>query len=105
MSQQVVRGLRQAGEDDEIGAVVLRIDSGGGGVVDSDSIDQAVRDLREKKGKIVIASFSNSAASGGYLSACHAYVRPSKHARHAIVRDLQLTVPTYLSQRRNHGAS
>jgi ClpP class serine protease len=68
----VVKGLRQAGEDDDIGCVVLRIDSGGGGVVDSDSIDQAVRDLREKKGKVVIASFSNSAASGGYLSACHA---------------------------------
>lgn len=51
--------------------MVLRIDSGGGGVVDSDSIDQAVRDLREKKGKIVISSFSNAAASGGYLAACH----------------------------------
>ena len=71
MLLQVVRGLRQAGEDDKIGCVVLRIDSGGGGVVDSDSIDQAVRDLREKKGKVVISSFSNAAASGGYLSACH----------------------------------
>lgn len=66
-----MRGLRQAGEDDKIGCVVLRIDSGGGGVVDSDSIDQAVRDLREKKGKVVISSFSNAAASGGYLAACH----------------------------------
>ena len=73
----VVRGLRQAGEDDDIGCVVLRIDSGGGGVVDSDSIDQAVRDLREKKGKVVIASFSNAAASGGYLAACHTWVRAS----------------------------
>lgn len=70
----VVRGLRQAGEDEDIGCVVLRIDSGGGGVVDSDSIDQAVKDLREKKGKVVVASFANSAASGGYLAACHAYV-------------------------------
>ena len=42
--------------------------------MDSDSIDQAVRDLREKKGKIVVASFSNAAASGGYMSACHAWV-------------------------------
>lgn len=50
---------------------MLRIDSGGGGVVDSDSIDQAVQDLKSK-GKVVVASFSNAAASGGYLSACHA---------------------------------
>lgn len=28
----VVKGLKEAGEDDSIGAVVLRIDSGGGGV-------------------------------------------------------------------------
>ena len=48
----VVRGLKEAGEDDTIGAVVLRIDSGGGGVVESDSIWAAVRDLREKHGKV-----------------------------------------------------
>lgn len=30
----VVKGLKEASEDDTIGAVVLRIDSGGGGVVE-----------------------------------------------------------------------
>ena len=63
----VVRGLKEAGEDDTIGAVVLRIDSGGGGVVESDTIWAAVRDLREKHGKTVVASFGNASASGGYL--------------------------------------
>lgn len=63
----VIRGLKEAGEDDTIGAVVLRIDSGGGGVVESDSIWAAVRDLREKHGKVVVASFGNASASGGYL--------------------------------------
>lgn len=62
----VVRGLKEAGEDDTIGAVVLRIDSGGGAVVDSDTIWGAVRDLREKYGKTVVASFGNASASGGY---------------------------------------
>lgn len=62
----VVRGLKEAGEDDTIGAVVLRIDSGGGSVIDSDTIWGAVRDLREKYGKTVVASFGNSSASGGY---------------------------------------
>lgn len=63
----VVRGLREAGEDDTIGAVVLRIDSGGGGVIESDTIWAAVRDLRQKYGKTVVASFGNASASGGYL--------------------------------------
>jgi signal peptide peptidase SppA len=67
----VVRGLKEAGEDESIGAVVLRIDSGGGGVVDSDTIWGAVRDLRERKGKTVVASFGNSSASGGYLVSTH----------------------------------
>jgi ClpP class serine protease len=46
--------------------VVLRIDSGGGGVVESDTIWAAVRDLRNK-GKTVVGSFGNASASGGYL--------------------------------------
>lgn len=58
--------MKEAGEDDTIGAVVLRIDSGGGSVIDSDTIWGAVRDLREKYGKTVVASFGNSSASGGY---------------------------------------
>lgn len=62
----VVRGLKEAGEDETIGAVVLRIDSGGGAVVDSDTIWGAVRDLREKYGKTCVASFGNASASGGY---------------------------------------
>jgi ClpP class serine protease len=62
----VVRGLKEAAEDDTIGAVVLRIDSGGGGVVESDTIHDAVLALRDK-GKVVVASFGNAAASGGYL--------------------------------------
>jgi signal peptide peptidase SppA len=67
----VIRGLKEAARDDEIRTVILRIDSGGGGVVESESIWDAVNQLRAK-GKIVIASFANAAASGGYLVATHA---------------------------------
>ncbi|GAA5935009.1 hypothetical protein JCM10213_000618 [Rhodosporidiobolus nylandii] len=66
----VVRGLKEAAEDDTIGAVVLRVDSGGGAVLDSDTIWGAVRDLKAK-GKVVVASFGNSAASGGYWVSTH----------------------------------
>lgn len=67
----MVRGLKEAAEDDEIGAVVLRLDTGGGGVIESDTIWSAVKDLREK-GKTVVASFGNASASGGYLVSTHA---------------------------------
>ncbi|GAA5902292.1 hypothetical protein JCM8208_007251 [Rhodotorula glutinis] len=67
----IVRGLKEAGEDETIGAVVLRIDSGGGAVVDSDTIWGAVRDLREKYGKTCVASFGNASASGGYWISTH----------------------------------
>lgn len=67
----IVQGLKEAGDDNTVGTVVLRIDSGGGGVIESDTIWGAVRDLRSK-GKVVIASFGNAAASGGYLIATHA---------------------------------
>ncbi|KAL8280683.1 hypothetical protein RQP46_007006 [Phenoliferia psychrophenolica] len=66
----VVKGLKEAGDDETIGAVVLRIDSGGGGVVESDTIWAAVRDLRAK-GKVCVASFANASASGGYLVSTH----------------------------------
>ncbi|KPV72572.1 uncharacterized protein RHOBADRAFT_55673 [Rhodotorula graminis WP1] len=68
----IVRGLKEAGEDETIGAVVLRIDSGGGAVVDSDTIWGAVRELRVKYGKTVVASFGNASASGGYWISTHA---------------------------------
>ncbi|KAK4055373.1 hypothetical protein OIO90_003211 [Microbotryomycetes sp. JL221] len=67
----VVKGLKEAAEDDSIGAVVLRIDSGGGGVIESDTIWGAIKDLREKYGKTVVASFGNASASGGYLVSTH----------------------------------
>ena len=68
--ESVIRGLREAANDKDIKAVVLRVDSGGGGVIASDSIWDAVRELKSK-GKVVIGSFANAAASGGYLAACH----------------------------------
>lgn len=62
---------KEAAECEDIDTVVLRIDSGGGGVVESDTIYDAVRQVKDS-GKIVVASFGNAAASGGYLAACDA---------------------------------
>lgn len=63
----VVKGLKQAALDDSVRSVVLRLDTGGGGVIESDTIWAAVRDFK-KSGKVIVASFGNASASGGYLA-------------------------------------
>lgn len=68
-TSSVLKGLKEAGEHEDIKSIVLRIDSGGGDVVASESIWDAVRRVREDYGKPVVASFGNAAASGGYYAA------------------------------------
>lgn len=63
--------LRDARFDDDVKAVVLRIDSGGGSMLASEIIRQEVAALKAA-GKPVIASFSSVAASGGYYIAMEA---------------------------------
>lgn len=68
-TSSVLKGLKEAAEHDDIKSIVLRIDSGGGDVVASESIWDAVKRIREDYGKPVVASFGNAAASGGYYAA------------------------------------
>jgi protease-4 len=63
--------LREAREDDEIAAVVLRIDSPGGSIMASEVIRREVAALKAA-GKPVVASMSTVAASGGYYIAMDA---------------------------------
>lgn len=66
-SGEVIKQINEFADDRGIRAVVLRIDSPGGGVVPSQEIYQAVRELKKKKK--VVASMGSVAASGGYLIA------------------------------------
>lgn len=63
-SETVVAQIKAAADDNEIKAIVLRVNSGGGSALASDEIYNAIKDANEKKP--VIASFGNMAASGGY---------------------------------------
>lgn len=63
-SETVVAQIKAAADDDEIKAIVLRVNSGGGSALASDEIYNAIKDANIKKP--VIASFGNMAASGGY---------------------------------------
>lgn len=61
----LARLIRQAREDDDIRAVVLRVDSPGGSVNASDEIYNELRAL-EASGKPLVVSMGSYAASGGY---------------------------------------
>jgi|WetSurMetagenome_2_1015567.scaffolds.fasta_scaffold02414_11 protease IV len=63
-SDSMVRLLKKAGENKDIAAVVLRVDSPGGSALASDVIWRQVAVLR--KTKPVVVSMSDVAASGGY---------------------------------------
>jgi len=58
--------LQQAGEDTSVAAVVLEVNSPGGGVTASDEMHQSILDFRENSGKPVVVSMGDMAASGGY---------------------------------------
>ncbi|KAF1702792.1 signal peptide peptidase SppA [Pseudoxanthomonas suwonensis] len=71
--------LRQARDDDDIKAVVLRVDSPGGEVFASEQIRREVALLKEA-GKPVVVSMGDLAASGGYwisMDADRIYADPS----------------------------
>ncbi len=69
-SRYVIEELKDYSENLSIKAVVLRIDSPGGGVVPSQEIYEEIKKLKEKK-KVVV-SMGSVAASGGYYIACPA---------------------------------
>ena len=69
----VVRQLKRFGDDDSIKAIILHINTPGGGVAATEEIYQEVRRVEQEKHKKVIASVETVGASGGYFvaSACN----------------------------------
>ena len=58
--------LQQAEGDPNVAAVVLEVNSPGGGVTASDEMHQSIVDFKERTGKPVVVSMGDTAASGGY---------------------------------------
>lgn len=61
----IAAALREAASNDDVSAIVLRVDSPGGSVTGSETIWREVQRARDK-GKPVVASMGAVAASGGY---------------------------------------
>lgn len=66
----VKKSLQDAVKDDNVKAIVLRVDSPGGSALASDIIWREIE--LTKKHKPVVVSMGNLAASGGYYIACNA---------------------------------
>ena len=69
-SKTIIDQLKAFTEDDEIKAIILRVESPGGGIGPSQEIYRELMKTREKKQ--VIASMGSVAASGGYYIAAAA---------------------------------
>ncbi|GAB5389126.1 MAG: S49 family peptidase [Alphaproteobacteria bacterium] len=67
----IADAIREAVENEEIGAFLIRIDSGGGSVAGSEVIRRAIEMAREAD-KPVVISFGNISASGGYFLSVNA---------------------------------
>ena len=58
--------LRQVADDTSVVAVVLEINSPGGGVTASDEMHQSILDFKRSTDRPVVVSMGDTAASGGY---------------------------------------
>lgn len=71
-SKSVNEQLKMYAEDSRVKAILVRMDTPGGGVAASQEIADQVKWLRSEKGKIVVVSMGSVGASGGYYIACAA---------------------------------
>jgi protease-4 len=62
----VVEQLKKFGDDDSIKAIILHVNSPGGGVAASEEIYREVKRLRDDKKKHIVASIESVGASGAY---------------------------------------
>lgn len=71
VAKTMIEKIMSAAEDDDIKALVMRVNSPGGSAFDSEQIWAALEDFK-KSGKPFAVSMGNYAASGGYYISCGA---------------------------------
>ena len=62
----VVQQLKKFGDDDSIKAIILHVNSPGGGVAASEEIYREVKRIRDQKKKRIVAAIESVGASGAY---------------------------------------
>ena len=71
-SRPIIEQLKRYEDNKSVPAILLNVDSPGGGVAASQEIYTEIKRLREKKQKIVVAYMSSVGASGAYYLSCPA---------------------------------
>src|SRR6202035_1996757 len=64
--KQIVPQLKKFADDDSIKAIILHVNSPGGGVAASEEIYREVKRVRDEKKKHIVASIETVGASGAY---------------------------------------
>jgi protease IV len=65
-STTVVQQLKKFGDDDSVKAIIIHVNSPGGGVAASEEIYSEVKRIRDEKHKRIVSSISTVGASGAY---------------------------------------
>jgi protease IV len=71
-SRVILEQLKRYEDNKSVPAILMNVDSPGGGVAVSQEIHKEVKRLREEKGKIIVAYMSSVGASGAYYISCPA---------------------------------
>ena len=71
-SRPIIEQLKRYEDSSSVKAILLNIDSPGGGVAVSQELYAEIKRLREKKDKTIVAYLSSTGASGAYYAACAA---------------------------------
>jgi len=80
-ADSALKAIRRATHDEEVKAIIMDIDSGGGGITASDILYEALKDFRSAKpGRKIVSIFGDVAASGAYyvaMASDHVVARPT----------------------------
>ena len=71
-SRSILEELKRYEDSNSVRAILLNIDSPGGGVAVSQEIYAEIKRLRQKKSKTIVAYLGSTGASGAYYIACAA---------------------------------
>lgn len=78
VSEKVIKDIKELRKDDDVKAVVIRVNSPGGSAFGSEQMWKEINDLKQEKP--VVVSMGDYAASGGYYMSCNAdyiFAQPS----------------------------
>src|SRR5271168_4928699 len=64
--KQIVPQLKKFADDDSVKAIIIHVNSPGGGVAASEEIYREVKRIRDQKKKLIVASIETVGASGAY---------------------------------------